>query len=378
MSGGVIADLGCFGEAWRRSRAFLFQPFRPGRYLAVAAIAFLASLGEGGCGGGMNFHMDAGGGPRGDEDGSSNPIETIRAAREVEAWLAWAKDHLAEIIAAAVAAFLVLALVGLALSFLSALFRFVFLRTCSEGRIAVASDCRRDAGRALGLFLFDLFLGLGVLAVALVAFAPPILLFVVAAAGGEGAAAPAMAIGGFLLLLLALAVVLAVALLAVLVQFVTRDLVVPLAAIERTGIVAAWRRLLGLLRAAPGASALYLVVRALAGGGLGMAEAVLSVILYLPALIPFFIYLFRSGEPSVGVVVGFIVLLVPYALGVKAVAVTVLLPARVWLRLAGPCALAPALAAGPPVARGEGFCGACGAPRAPGGRYCGRCGQPLP
>lgn len=353
---------GPFAEAWARMRALL-RPFRPRLYLGLAAVAFVARCGEGGCGSSfVQPPFEAG-------KGDGDPFERIRAWREAIAWFEWAKEHWVEILVATAVVVLVLAAVGLVIALVRAFFRFVFLRSCWEGRLAVASDLRRDAGRALGLFGWNVCLGLGGAAVSLVIVLAGVAVIVaLGAASAEGASDGLGVAGGLVVFLVVIALVLAllgVFLVVALVRFVTHDLVVARAALEGTGIIAAWRAVLGRLRSAPGDLLSYIFFRLLGGAAVGVAEGILDIVLWLPFIAPFLVL----DEPSVGVLLAILAAVIPYAIVAEAVTTAALLPLHAWLRLAAPCFLSPA--------RPSGFCGGCGAPLPPEARFCGRCGRPV-
>lgn len=364
---------GPFAEAWERMRAFLFRPFRPGRYVAVALIAFLSTLGEGGCGAHVSLPADK-------EPSGHDPMAQFRLMQAVERYAEWAKAHVAEIAVAVLAAFLLLTVAGILLALLKAHARFVFLRTCAEGRLAVGEDLRRDTGRAVGLFLWDFCVGLFV---AVVLFAVLAAIFVGLVAVGislDGAGEARKGMMGVVVILgvfVALCVVLAMIVPVALVQFVTHDLVVAIAAREETGILAAWRRCIRLLRAAPGAAAGYLGLRAVAGFGIGMGEGIVGFALSLPVMAAAVIWVLHGGEPSLRAAFVFLAVSIPYFLAVAVLLTLAALPFRVWLRIAGPAFLSASPAAVAPPAGSPRFCGACGADLPDDGRFCGRCGRSL-
>jgi hypothetical protein len=359
---------GPFAEAWARMRA-LFRPFRPGLYLGLAAVALVARCGEG-CGSSF-VQLPA----PGTEEAGGDPIEAFRLHLWWTAFQEWAKEHAAEIVAAAIALVLVAVAAGILVALVQAFFRFVFLRTCWEGRLAVAADIRRDAGRAVGLFGWNLCVGLAVAAFALVV--------VVAAVTALFAALFAMemvglgdsdAVAGLVGVLGALGIVFALIglfLLFAFVRFMTHDLVVAQAALAGTGIVAAWRAVLRRARAAPGDLLGYVFFRLLGGAAVGLAETIIGLVLWIPFIVPFFL----MEDPGLRVILVALVAAIPYAVAFEAIVTVVLLPLLAWLRLAAPCYLAGAAApAAPPPA--VGFCGGCGAPLRPEARFCGRCGRP--
>lgn len=225
-------------------------------------------------------------------DGSSlpsQPTDTIPPMPDV-----FAGPGLSQFVIALVAA---LVLVGLALVVVGSILQFAFVDALRTGRVEIRRSLARFWGKGLRLFGFHLAVGLVVLA----AFGFALL--------------PSLG-GGFLVTLLFLPVALVVALLAALVTGFTRAFVVPIMLHEDRGVLAAWRRLWGVVCANPkeyGAFVLVNLALTIAAGiVVGIASMLVAVVVAVPAGIVFGLPILFTGAsgvlawawPAIGVLLG--------------------------------------------------------------------------
>ena len=235
-----------FGRAWSRMKDLLFRTFDLGRWFAIGFTAWLATLTEGG-GGGGNF--------------GNLPIKD---KHELAQFGTFIHQHLTAIIVIVSIGILVCILLWLVLSWLSARGKFMFLENALTNQAAIAEPWRRWRKQGNSLFWWELVFGLIMFAVVLVLLGlcvglawPDIHLKLF-----RGYAVAAIVLC-FLLLLPYLLVFGYIA------TFLS-DFVVPLMRKHDLKTNAAWRRFLPLLRANLGAFLLYGLLRFALGIGLGM------------------------------------------------------------------------------------------------------------
>jgi len=247
------------GQAMDRVKKMLFEPFDAGRWFVIGFCAWLACLGRGGGpAGGFNF-----GGHHG------------HGAESVRAGLEQARDYVLQNLVWIVP--LAIALAGVSLSvwlimmWLSSRGRFMFLHCVALNAAEVRVPWIKFAPEASSLFLFRLVLSL----IGLVLMFP--------LAGGLVLVVLGMVVRDEMSpvgLLLAVAlgfVAIAVGIVFWIIGRLTRDFVVPLQFLRRTGTLDAWRELGGLARGNLGNLVLYLLFRIV----LGIAIAVLVVAVVL-------------------------------------------------------------------------------------------------
>jgi hypothetical protein len=218
-------------EAWGWMVRMLFRPFDAGKWLVVGFAAWLAGLASGGGGGSGN--ISAG-------DGRAEVVDGFHRGWE------WLMDH--EVVAGLIfAGILVLLAIVVVLLWVSSRGKFVFLDNVVRDRAAIVEPWKRYRRQGNSLFAFRLIvlvlclpLALGVVGLlAWLTFGPD---------GWARLDGPAMVAGIGATVLLGFALVVTT-LYAV---FFLDAFVVPLMYHFDLGVLAAWRRFLGLLRARPG------------------------------------------------------------------------------------------------------------------------------
>lgn len=217
-------------RAQERVGLVLFRPFDLQRWLILGFGAWLASLGEGGFfGGGFGGRFNKG------RRGGAGPAQALR-----EGWN-WVTDNLFWLVPAALVTLLILLTLGALLLWLSSRGQFILLHGVGRNRAEIAIPWSEYAGEAWSLFVFRLVLGLtGVFTILpLMAFGGWALSLMVQDQTWDPGrlAVGVLGIGAGMLAAIALAIL----------DKLTRDFVVPIQFVTRSGIGAAWARFRPLL-----------------------------------------------------------------------------------------------------------------------------------
>ena len=247
------------GRALDRVNVMLFRPFDLGKWFTIGFCAWLALLGESGGGGGFHFNVPSGG----SHHGGNVRRELERAWEYVLANLFW-------IVPLAVT----LVVVGLAFwvlfKWLSSRGHFMFLHCVALNRAAVVEPWNEFAREANNLFLFRLVLGL----LSIITTLPLVVLGVVLAwrlfVTQHFTVAGVMGLGALVLAIVALSLI------CVLIEKLTKDFVVPLMYLRRRGCVECWGELLTLLRGYAGEFILWLLFQIVLG--LAVSAIVLAAV----------------------------------------------------------------------------------------------------
>jgi hypothetical protein len=250
-------------HAWEHTRRQLF-PFRFERWLTLGFVAFLDQCGRSGGGGG-------GGAPPGSLGGGARWEEPFPGMPELPRLPVWLTDHLALIAAlASVVAAVVLLLVALAL-WLGSRGIFVYLDDVATGRAEVARPWREHARLAASLFAWRVAVAAGTLVAGGFVLGLGGMVFVLLRRGEIAAVA------GVALLLGVLAPLLVVLILgATLLSLALRDFVAPIQLAGGLACGEAFSRFLVLLKAQPGAFAIYLLLKAVFSVALALVVFVLG------------------------------------------------------------------------------------------------------
>ncbi len=254
-----ISILDPLSEAWARTQLLLFEPFRFGKWLAVAFCAWLAFLGQGGGGGAsVNFNKRHGTGEQ-----SADQIK-----RQLEQWL---RDNIDWLIPAMIAAVVAGVVLWLLILWLSSRGRFMFLNCVARNTGDVAAPWREFAPQGNSLFRFRLCLtilgSLAALPIVLVVILLMIRLF--AGLNAHNFEALVNQLAGRLdatIVLPLLGCILggaAIVLLFTIVGKLTHDLVEPIMYRRRITTLAAWNELRAMMRGRLGAMILYLLFQLL-------------------------------------------------------------------------------------------------------------------
>jgi hypothetical protein len=255
------------GRAWERMKALLFRPFEPAKWLILALCAWLASLLEGGSGGG-------GGRFRPPSHGGVSPGRVFHSFQDVwlrivEGW-EWLRGHWGLSLVVFVGVPLVLAVL-LGLVWISSRFKLIYLDNLVRGRAVISEPWTRLARLGDSLFLFRVAFGVVVLAVGAVLVGALVTLGIVSFAGGpRSLSITGLIVAIPLLLLLVGAVAYA--------SLFLRSFVVPIMYRHDLGATAAWRILLSWVGTYPGVFFLYGLFVLLLFIGAGMAIAVAGLL----------------------------------------------------------------------------------------------------
>ena len=249
-----IAYVEPFAAAFHRMQALLFRPFDLTRWLTIGFTAWLATLGEGG----GSFHFNF-----------PSPSLSRRGLPSSGVWTFW-HEYFWIIITVGALVFVLALAFSLALLWLSARGKFMFLDNALTGRAEVADPWRHYRRQGHSLFLWLVAYGLMVLAaVLLIAGLGVALAWPAIRARAFGASAVAgIAVGALLLLALLLVN-------GYVAAFLT-DFIVPLMRKHELRTNAAWRLWLPLWRARPGAFLLYGLLRFAFGAALGMGVLLIA------------------------------------------------------------------------------------------------------
>ena len=221
--------------AWERMVRQLFRPFDPVRWLLLAMLAWLATLGEHG-GGSFNPPREW------LEKGVGNlpgflHSEMARAAD-------WMREHLVLVVTVASVLLLFLVALGLFLGWVKAHARFLFLRAVAEERRDVFSGWNETAPQGNSLFFWSLGFGILVLLLVLGWLAPVGWMVWVYFRDQKGAVPGLWWVWGAL----CVAGLILTACLAALLQSLAGQFVIPAMLTGKTRLFPALRRVLGLAR----------------------------------------------------------------------------------------------------------------------------------
>ena len=221
------------GLAFERVKLMLFQPFDLGKWFVIGFCAWLAYLGEAGCGSGGNFGNHSG-------QSGTDIRHSLDQAKE------WVLNNLDWIIPVAALLVVIVVGMGLLILWLNSRGKFMFLHCVALNRAEVTEPWNTFASEANSLFWFRLGLGAAgmVLALPLVGIIAVLVLKMVYR--GEPDA-------GSILVSIGLAVIFILLVLGFgIVKKFTVDFVVPIMRLRRCKCLAAWKEFYGLLAARQG------------------------------------------------------------------------------------------------------------------------------
>lgn len=258
-------------DAWRRTRGLLLVRPRVGHWLKLGFIAMLGASALSG-GGDLNLWVPGnlptkgGGRPRG--PGGFEP-QTLQGLRDGLIWLA---DHLGGLIAVIVGLLVVGLLLAVAIVYIRAVFRFIFVdAVAAPHEPSIRASWSRHTGLGLSLLLWYIFLELVALALMVMTLLP---LIAAAVMIGSGRALPAiLGIGGFLGLF---GLVLLIALLLMLLKALTDDLLVPAMYVRHCGVWEGWRHVRRAWRGQFWNVVLYYLLKLVASIGAAIARLLIT------------------------------------------------------------------------------------------------------
>lgn len=201
---------------------------------------------------------------------------------------------------------------GIALlwTLIGAMMQFVFVDMLSTEDIHIRRFFRERLGKGARLFLFEIAL-IAVMILAVAAF-----VFMLIGFGGAGPGAATS-----LLIIALIPVILVAALLFGLVFLLTTDFVVPIMIREDCGIIAGWRRLIGMIASRFWQTVVYVIVRFVLGLVAAIAQAILVILTLVVIAIPFIlvgIVLLAALQENIvlllALVIPYLIIAIPVAL----------------------------------------------------------------
>lgn len=274
-SGMALHAVDAVSDAFGVTREFLL-PFEPRRWAKLAVVVLFV-------GGGLSLPSVQSNASGGIDESVGTDLPSL------------APDAMA-VVGAVVA---VIVLVGIAYSVVGAVMEFVLVESLRTGDVSIRRHWRRRWRQGLRLFGFRIAIGLPVLALVV----GWIGLLIAPGIGGGGPIVPAAT-----LFFVGLPVVFLVGLLYALVASFTTVFVVPIMIETDSGVLAAWRRLWGSVRAHPKQYLAYVVIGFVLTVAAGLLASVTVGIAGITLLIPFVligavVYLTVSLSSAAGLVV---------------------------------------------------------------------------
>jgi hypothetical protein len=243
------------GEAIELTKRRLF-PFQFDRWLALGFTAFLDQCGRSGGGGGAQFPGGGGSGGGGGGEGGGGP--DIAGVPE------WIGAHLGIILAVAAGVLLLMVVFIAVILWINSRGVFMYLDNVATGRADVARPWREHKEKAASYFAWSFGLAIGTLA-AVMALMVPILwaVFALVTRGPRSGPIVALLVSGLMML----AAVMVLSLFSVLL----RDFAAPLQMHLGTSCGQAMGTAWDLVKASPGAFAIYVLLKIVFGIGTGIA-----------------------------------------------------------------------------------------------------------
>jgi hypothetical protein len=245
------------GQAMERVKDVLFRPFDLAKWFAIGFCAWLAHLGQSGFYSGYNNKL---GSPR---QGAESLRHAFEQARD------YVRDNLAWILPLAIAVTVVGLVIWLVLLFLSSRGHFMFIHCIALNRGEVSVPWALYGREANSLFLFRL-----VLTLAGMAFTLPLLGGLVLLGLGMMHREQASMAGVLWIVCLGLAMF-TFGIVFWLINWFTREFVVPIQYLRRSSCIAAWRELLRLSSGNVSQFVLYVLFRIVLAIAIFLLELVL-------------------------------------------------------------------------------------------------------
>ena len=229
------------GPAINHTMRVLFRPFALRKWLALGFVSLLVEIGQGGA------HFNG----SGDSHGSDATGRTVGL---------WVTEHVALIIAGVV----LLVLIGIVMSWLSSVLRFVYLNQITRDPCAIREPFRRYIGIGTSFFLWRLALGFAMLlALGLLVGLPIGLVFLGHMTGNT--------LVVVLLVIWCVIVGVGVLFSGTLLDLCLRDFVATAMFVRGVRAMEGWRIVLPILKANRGQSALYVLLVIAFAIGIGLA-----------------------------------------------------------------------------------------------------------
>lgn len=239
--------------AINHTKRVLFRPFAIRKWLALG---FASMLAFGGGGGSFNVNLPSSG---------DAPSEEM---------IHWVVTHMPLIVAGTVLLFAV----GLALSWLASVFKFVYINQLTRDPRAIREPFGRFMGLGTSYFLWTLAFGLTILVAVAVLVGAPLLAAFVGFRGQFGAA-------HVLAIIWAVIAVIVIVIAAGVIDVFAGDFVTAAMFVRSVRVVDGWRTVLPIIRANAGQSVLYVLMLI----AIGIVTAIGSIIVMIAVLIAFLI-----------------------------------------------------------------------------------------
>lgn len=246
---------GAITPAIEHTSRLLFKPFVLKKWLALGLVSILAQMGAGS--GNANFPSD--------DSGAFSDF-----GRNAGLWIA---ENLALIVIAGV----LLLSIALLLSWLSSVFKFVYLNQITSEPLAIKEPFHRLTGLGTSFFLWQLAFSIIVVTVLGVLVGLPIAAVIMMKL--DTAATVVIVVW---CILVGLAGVIA----AAVTDVFARDFVLTTMYVRNVGVLEAWRTVIPILKANAGQSALYIGMLIVVGIIVGIGSALAAMIALIAFLIP--------------------------------------------------------------------------------------------
>ena len=262
-----VSAVDCVQPAIQHTRQQLFAKFRFGQWSRLALVAILAGeLHVGGCSFG-NLGQFAQQRPRSGQEFLASPFPHIDPARIAQ---------FAGLIAAVVVLVVILFFVFL---YINSVFRFILFESVLRRECSIGDGWQRWHRTGRRYFLWQLVLSISTGMFFGLLIGIPLMFMGAAGWMRDSSRHIAGIAGGVILLIL---VLLMGALLAVVVQMLAKDFLVPIMALEDLDFADGWSRLIGLMREEPGKYAVYILLKIVL---LIAAGILFTIVAFIPALI---------------------------------------------------------------------------------------------
>jgi hypothetical protein len=280
--------LDALSPAWENTKRILFDPFSLRKWFKLGLIAFLAqAMASGGANFNvrmpLNFPTGGPGGPGG--PGGLPAADFERFWHEV---LGWYHAHGPQIIAGAVALVGLGLILSLILTYVSSVFRFIFLESVITSETQIRESWVRNRAEGASFFLWRLAFGfVSLLIVALFVGGPAVAIY--KAIGWRPGGPPptwSTIAGCFGLFMLAMLMFVIALIIVGIVAALTRDFVLPLMYLRRIGVLEGWRQFWPILGAHKGGFLVYFLMKIVVTILAGIIMVILSCFGGLVAMIP--------------------------------------------------------------------------------------------
>jgi hypothetical protein len=235
-----VSVLDPISPAIERVKTILFRPFDLGKWFVIGFCAWLACLGSGPRGNFINYRPH------------HKFEQAVHEAKE------FAAANLAWIIPAAVVVVLLMAAIGLGITWLNSRGRFMFLHCVALDKAEIKNPWTKFGRHSNNLFLFRIVMGLIGAAMVLPCIAA--IVIIVAALSHRGANIGVIAGAAMFI-----PIIIAISVFFLLIAKFTMDFVVPIMFLRTTSCVTAWREFLTVLSANKGRFVLYILFQILIG-----------------------------------------------------------------------------------------------------------------